>query len=71
MNSDEISLKIDDLDREIIRRKEELDMVQVKKHNLEKDLLDLGESIRKEKFLLAKKRLEKEILTRDYWRAKG
>ena len=69
--TDEISLQLDVLDREIMSQKDALDVVQREKHHKEKEIFELSETIRMAKFNLSKKRLSKEMLTREYWRAKG
>jgi len=68
--SDEISLQLDELDREILVMKDTLDTVQVEKHKKEREVFELSEAVRTAKFNLAKKRLEKEMLQRAYWRSK-
>ncbi len=69
--SDALSLKLDEIDRELLAMKDRLDVIQVAKHNKEKEIVDLSESIRKGKFLISKKNIEKEITQREFWRSKS
>ena len=70
MNSDEISLKLDQIDQEILEMRSRLDIVQKAKYEKERELFELSETIRMVKFSLSKKRLEKEMMQRLYWRTK-
>jgi len=69
MNREEISLKIDEIDREIMAMSETLNGLGTEKHNKTVEMENLKEGIRQQKILIKKKRTEKEILQREYWRA--
>lgn len=64
----DLSVKLDELDKEIIQMKDNLNIVQEAKHQREKEIFELSEAIRKAKFNISKKVLEKEIVTREFWR---
>ena len=70
-NSDELSVKMDEIDKKILNQMDMLDQFQADKHNKEVALMELNEGIRMCKKLISKMRLEKEITERMFWRSKG
>lgn len=68
--SDEISTKIVEKDKQIIQAQEMLNTVQEEQYKKKKELIELSESVRKSKFILSRMRTEKEILEREYWKAR-
>jgi hypothetical protein len=71
MNSDELSLKLDELSKELQRMKDNLNTVQIAKHEREREIFELTESIRLAKHNIASKNLEIEQCQREYWRSRG
>lgn len=71
MDKDEITQKIDELDKDILRRKDTLNLVEVERHTLKKRLVELNEGVRMEKHNIATRIIEKKILERAYWRSIG
>lgn len=71
MNSDELSNRMDEVDKNIITQMDMLDKFQADKHNKEVALMELNEGIRMCKKLISKMRIEKEIIERMFWRSKG
>ena len=70
-NSDEISNLLVEKDKAIIQAQEVLNTVQAEQYKKKKELVEVSESVRKAKFILSRMRTEKEILTRQYWAARG
>ena len=71
LNSDEISNLLVEKDKAIIQAQEILNTVQAEQYKKKKELVEVSESVRKAKFILSRMRTEKEILTRQYWAARG
>lgn len=70
LNSDDLSNRMDEIDKKIISQMEMLDQFQADKHNKEVALMELNEGIRMCKKLISKMKIEKEITTRMFWRSK-
>ena len=64
---DEVSVKLDEKDREILKAMENLDLVQRERHDTEKKVVDLTEIIRQGKYNLARLKVEREVLEREKW----
>ena len=71
MNSDEISLELDELDRHILNAKELLNTVEIERNAFEKKLVELKEAIRMQKHIIGTLNLKKSIKEREYWRSKN
>lgn len=71
MTPDEIQAQIDEVDKDILRRKETLNMVEIERHTLKKRLVELNEGVRLEKHNISTRVIEKKILERKYWSARG
>jgi len=71
MTPEEITDKIDALDKDLLRRKETLNLVEIERHTLKKRLVELNEGVRLEKHNIATRILEKKILERQYWASRG
>lgn len=71
MTPEEITNKIDELDKDILRRKDTLNLVEVERHTLKKRLVELNEGVRLEKHNISTRVIEKKILERQYWTARG
>lgn len=57
--------------KEINQARENVNVLMVEKFNLKKRLVELEESIRQGKHLIAVKKSECDILTSEYWRARN
>lgn len=69
-NSEDIeNLRVAKL-KEINATREHLNIIYLRKYELEKELVTLAESIREGKHILAMKKTECEILTAEYWRSR-
>ena len=64
---DEVSVKLDEKDREILKAMENLDLCQREKHDTGKKVVDLTETIRQGKYNLARLKVEREVLEREKW----
>lgn len=71
MDKDQINQQIDEIDRDLIRRKDTLNLVEVERHALNKRLVELGEAVRMEKHNISRRVIERRILERAYWKAVG
>lgn len=71
MNSDELSVLMDEKDKLKLTQIDMLDYLQKEKHNSEVKLMELSEGIRQCKKLIGKINIEKEIIERLYWRSRG
>lgn len=68
MNLDEVGVKLDEKDRAILEAMDNLDTVQKSKHDKEKEIVELTESIRQAKHNLGRLRIEKSGLEREQWK---
>ena len=70
MTSEEIdNLKVEKM-KELNVERERLNLLYERKHEIEKESVELSEGIRKAKYLLAIKKTEIDILTSEYWKAR-
>ena len=69
--SDEISNELDQVEKDINTQRDNLDVLQSRKNELDLELLTIGETIRKAKHTITSMRSRVESLTREYWRSKG
>ena len=71
MNSTEIeNLRVEKL-KEINAMRENLNTAQIRKHELERELCEIGEAIRFAKHVLSVKKTEVDVLTSQYWQSKS
>ena len=68
---EQITLKIDELDKDLLRRKATLNMIEIERHTLKKRLVELNEGVRLEKHNISTRILERKILERQFWSSKG
>lgn len=66
MNSDELSVLLDEKDKLKLTQSDMLDYLQKEKHNHELKLMEISEGIRQCKKLISKINIEKEIIERLY-----
>lgn len=71
MNADELSSQLDEKYRQIIRAGEALSDVQKEIYLLKKKLVELIEVQRQAKFNISRMKLEKELITREFWRVRN
>ena len=71
MNTTEIDNKKVELQKKIIADKNALNTVILEKVKLERQLVDLSESIRQGRFLISQMKAEVDILTSEFWKARN
>lgn len=70
-NSDDISNKIVEKQKEKLICSENINILQDERYRIEKQFLEIRENIRKGKLVLGRLNTEIEILEREYWKSKG
>lgn len=66
-----IEVSIDDKSKEIMKASDNLDLAIQEQFRLKKALLEVSETVRKGRFLLARLKEERQSLEREFWRAKN